>query len=150
MLNKSTNALIAVTILLSSCMAIQDALYVASSNDDTCTSVCLNRGKVFCGRTDFTAGYCCSADGCPDSVLSEAPLCSNSVDDDLLKYLVCPQVTNCGQKVFKATEHQILDISINPFETFMTEGDKCSYMLDVERYEAGDAIELSAIDYHKM
>jgi hypothetical protein len=128
-----------------------DALRIVTSDDDTCSSVCLNRGKVFCGRTDFQAGYCCSAEqGCSESVRREAPLCSNSVDDNLLKYFVCPRVTNCGQKVFKANSQKYIDISINPFETFMAEGDKCSYLLSVDDYQTGDMIELSAIDSLKM
>jgi len=126
---------------------MQDALRIVTGEDDSCSTVCLNRGKVFCGRTDFRAGYCCSAvDGCDAKVMEEAPLCSNSVDDPMLKYFVCPKVTSCGEKVIKAKAGEHIDISINPFETFMAAGDKCSYMLQVESYEEGDMIELSAID----
>lgn len=83
-------------------------------------------------------------------MLAEAPLCSDSVSDPLLKYFVCPRVANCGQKVFKANSSNHIDISINPFETFMSPGDKCSYLLSVDDYEQGDMIELSAIDSVKM
>ena len=122
-----------------------------SSDDDTCSSVCLNRGKIFCGRMDFQAGYCCSAtDGCSDKVLEEAPLCSDSVEDELLKYFVCPSVSTCGQKVFKAVADKHIDISINPFEAFLETGDKCSYLLSVDEYGSGDMIELSAIDSSKI
>ena len=103
---------------------------MVSGRDDSCSTLCLDRGKVFCGRTDFQAGYCCSPlAGCPANILNEAPLCSNQVSDPLLKYFVCPSVSTCGQKVFKATSESHTDISINPFETFMAPGDKCSYML---------------------
>jgi hypothetical protein len=33
--------------------ALQDALRIVTSDADTCASVCLDRGKIFCGRTDF-------------------------------------------------------------------------------------------------
>lgn len=127
------------------------ALRIISSDDDTCSSVCLNRGKIFCGRTDFQAGYCCSAtDGCTQDVLDEAPLCSDAVEDSLLKYFVCPSVSHCGQKTFKAVAGQHIDISINPFDTFLETGDKCSYLLSVDEYAKGDMIELSAIDSSKI
>ena len=59
-------------------------------------------------------------------------------------------MTQCGPKIHKASAEDITYVSINPFETFLTEGDKCSYMLSVDDYEQGDAIELSAIDYVRM
>lgn len=43
-----------------------------------------------------------------------------------------------------------MDISINPFDTFLEVGDKCSYMLSVDDYAQGDMIELSAIDSVKI
>ena len=70
--------------------------------------------------------------------------------DPLLKYFVCPRVEKCGQKVFKANSQQPIDIAINPFDTFMEPGDKCSYLLSVDDYSEGDMIELSAIDTSKM
>ena len=127
--------MVATLLFVQRCSAIQDAIRIVSSVDDTCSSVCLNRGKIFCGRTDFQAGYCCNSDGCSDEVLQEAPLCSNSVDSDLLKYFVCPRVTQCGPKIHKASAEDVTYIAINPFETFLTEGDKCSYMLSVDNYE---------------
>ena len=63
---------------------------------------------------------------------------------------MCPRVSSCGQKVFKANSQHHIDISVNPFETFMQTGDKCSYMLSVDDYQKGDVIELSAIDSVKM
>lgn len=83
-------------------------------------------------------------------MLAEAPLCSDAVSDKLLKHFVCPRVSSCGQKIFKANAQNHIDISINPFETFMSPGDKCSYLLSVDDYEQGDMIELSAIDFVKM
>jgi len=100
---------------------------------------------------DFQAGYCCSAtDGCPENVVDEAPLCSDTVDDDLLKYFVCPSVSKCGQKIYKAQAEKHIDISVNPFDTYLEAGEKCSYLLSVDKYEAGDMIELSAIDSSKV
>ena len=130
--------------------AVQDAMRIVTSNDDTCGNVCLKRGKVFCGREDFQAGYCCAAEGCKGTILEEAPLCSNATNDELLKYLVCPLIKNCGQKVFKANGQKSIEISINPFEAFMQVDDKCSYLLSVDEYKQGDMIELSAIDSLKI
>lgn len=130
--------------------AINDAVRITTSDDDRCASVCLDRGKVFCGRTDFQAGYCCGAAGCNEDVQKEAPLCSNDVDDKTLKYFVCPRVTSCGQKVFKANSQHPIEISVNPFETFLQKGDKCSYLLSVDDYQQGDMIELGGIDQVKM
>ena len=39
---------------------------------------------------------------------------------------------------------------MNPFETFLEVGDKCSYLLSVDDYQQGDVIELGAIDAVKM
>lgn len=80
----------------------------------------------------------------------EAPLCSNDIADEALKYFVCPRVSSCGQKVFKANNQNHIDISVNPFETFLQTGDRCSYLLSVDEYEEGDVIELGAIDSVKM
>lgn len=100
---------------------------------------------------DFQAGYCCSAtDGCSEKIMQEAPLCSDTVTDELLKYFVCPSVKKCGQKVIKAVADRHVDISINPFDTFMDTGDKCSYLLSVDEFSQGDRIELSAIDSSKI
>jgi hypothetical protein len=68
----------------------------------------------------------------------------------LLKYFVCPLVTNCGKKVFKANSQKSIEISINPFQAFMQVDDKCSYLLSVDEYKQGDMIELSSIDSLKM
>jgi len=146
---KSKSLIIAA--LTSQALALSEVLKITTGAEDSCSSLCLNRGKVFCGRTDFLAGYCCSAtNGCDKSIQEEAPLCSNSVTDPMLKYFVCPRVSACGQKVFKANAEKHIDISINPFQTFMAPGDKCSYMLSVDDYDDGDMIELSAIDSNKM
>lgn len=130
--------------------ALNDAVRIVNSNDDRCASICLDRGKVFCGRTDFQAGYCCGTEGCSDEVKQEAPLCSNEMVNEALKYFVCPRVSSCGQKVFKANNQHHIDISVNPFETFLETGDKCSYMISVDEYQEGDVIELGAIDSVKM
>ena len=63
---------------------------------------------------------------------------------------MCPKVKNCGQKIYKAKADSLTEVSINPFETFMAPGDKCSYLLQVDDYEAGDVIELSGIDSVRM
>ena len=98
---KNNAIMVAMLAITSSATTAQEALRVISNDDDTCSSVCLNRGKIFCGRTDFQAGYCCSAiEGCSEKILEEAPLCSDTVDDELLKYFVCPSVSTCGQKTF--------------------------------------------------
>ena len=71
--------------------AIQEALRIIESEDDTCSSICINRGKVFCGLKDFSAGYCCNGrDGCEKKVTDEAPLCTDAITDPLLKYATCP------------------------------------------------------------
>ena len=56
----------------------------------------------------------------------------------------------CGQKVVRASASQAIEVGINPFETFMAKGDKCSYMIQVDDYQDGDMIELSQIDSVKM
>ena len=70
--------------------------------------------------------------------------------DPLLKYATCPQVQKCGEKVIRAKAGSSIDVGINPFETFMEKGDKCSYMIQVDDFEEGDMIELSAIDKKQM
>ena len=116
---------------------------------DVCSSLCLDRGKTFCARADFTAGICCSeSDGCPEQhkMSNNAVVCSDTIDDPLLKHFPCPMVASCGPKIVKAFLDQTTEISVSPVNTAQLVGDKCSYLLSVDEYSDGDQIELTVTD----
>ena len=93
------------SLLVRPVAGVQGPILLKMGDTDVCSSLCLKRGKTFCGRSNFTAGICCSdIDGCPeeDKMQNDALICSDTISDPLLKHFTCPAVSGCGQKIVKA------------------------------------------------